>query len=296
MRYSIRHGQREVARSRSSAAAHRASRSAKHFGASVQNYARPIRIDKAALRLLAKRLAKRIRQEAKSFKGPLDYRMMFVEPAHIRTVRGDDEEIRVFVTSDLPSGLPSVAYSSDDPKYEVHLKEAQGHPTIRGGSMSVGHVHGLALVEGFRVLTVKVNGARTKTMLKLKDLEDDLFSLLIHEASHGAEAAFLPKKQQPSWRSDPVGYYNDPTEVRAYGQQIVDEVLKMTPVTAPISDRVIQMQLSRSRTWRLINHPHIRTDLPYLTPANQALIFKMVWRSLTDRAESSTVNRSDAHI
>ena len=155
---------------------------------------------------------------------------------------------------------------------------------------------------GLYMMTIEINGG--PALYDRKQWVESLYSTLIHEASHGAEVAFLPKKGVYKPRSpsgllktfmrkhallpgEPISrdilrniaYYNSPTEVRAYGQQVVDEVLRAVIPTASITSNLIDRALSlRSKVWERI--------LFFLTPKNENHIRKMVWRALTDRRRS----------
>lgn len=66
-------------------------------------------------------------------------------------------------------------------------------------------------------------------------LEEDVYSILLHEVTHLRD----PFKH---WGG---GYYNNPREVRAYLQQIVDEVEGLK------GD--VQQLLDKSKTWKRVN-------------------------------------------
>lgn len=111
-----------------------------------------------------------------------------------------------------------------------------------------------------------------------------LYSLLTHELTHAAESVFNhpdpayyrygPEKQEVT---DEIAYLNDPLEVRAWMQQIVDDVLrtfKNPIITNHVKDprRILDMALRMSTTWGVVQEK--------LTPQNRNKILKAVHDAL----------------
>lgn len=109
---------------------------------------------------------------------------------------------------------------------------------------------------------------------------------LVHELTHVAEWWFLPKRRLPTQESDVLkseegaqAYYNSPHEVRAFMQQVVDEILPKAAgfrrVTKPASTHdFVTKLLNTSRKWKQIE--------PHLNQQSTATLIKGVYRSLVD--------------
>jgi hypothetical protein len=110
-----------------------------------------------------------------------------------------------------------------------------------------------------------------------------LYSILIHEVTHAAESMFKGKGLSYSYDenrkvNDETAYMNDPKEIRAFMQQIVDETSRSAtvPVIRDHSNRdnqkLLNLCLKLSTTWKIIHAS--------LTPTNRAKILKAVYGEL----------------
>ena len=103
-----------------------------------------------------------------------------------------------------------------------------------------------------------------------------LYSILIHELTHTAEV-YYQKALQYKRDSDKEKYVNDPHEVRAFIQQIVDEVIRYGHKIrshAKSNKKLVDYVLGLSTTWG-----GIEADL---NPRNRAKILKAVYTALED--------------
>ncbi len=113
-----------------------------------------------------------------------------------------------------------------------------------------------------------------------------LYSILTHELTHAAESMFEGREPTYYQRgpegeqvvTDEVAYINDPKEIRAFMQQVVDEVLRYatTPMirdNAKNPKHLIDLSLKLSTTWKAID--------PHLTRANRSRILKAVYGALS---------------
>lgn len=111
-----------------------------------------------------------------------------------------------------------------------------------------------------------------------------IYSVLIHELTHMAEAwqnkpvTYKVKREGPGLpqETDRNQYLNDPSEVRAFTQEIVEQAtrgfrhtLRMTGWTL---QKRVEFALRFSDTWQMIEKD--------LTPANRAKIFKALYQEL----------------
>jgi hypothetical protein len=111
-----------------------------------------------------------------------------------------------------------------------------------------------------------------------QNIQYGLYSLLIHELTHAAEAMFKKKPGYDPENLDRRDYYNDPKEVRAFMQQVADEVLHYVGLDT-IRDyaggnnrKLVDTGLKVSATWREIG--------PFLTPANKRRVLSAVYAAM----------------
>ena len=127
-----------------------------------------------------------------------------------------------------------------------------------------------------RYLKVKVKKRKDKIEEPDKDkLKAELYSVLIHEATHLRDLNPYSGKVDPGSSA----YYNKPTEVRAFMQQVVDEVAQFAEKYAKEMEwfdadaNMVSLALENSRTWG-------RVKAGGMTKANQRKIMQAVWRDL----------------
>jgi hypothetical protein len=106
-----------------------------------------------------------------------------------------------------------------------------------------------------------------------------LYSILIHEVTHAAEVSFGGRatyKVKNDELQDDVAYVNDPKEVRAFIQQIVDEVVGNSKhLKSHFQGRkLVDMLLRMSTTWTLIEKD--------LRANSKKLILTAVYQALQD--------------
>lgn len=238
----------------------------------IEKHSRAIPIDKSGLRALTKRLEKRLSQAftvamRRKAEEPIRYQEVWARELHtLRNVMGHDIDVDVLVTAG---------------------KDRSGGPFVAAGG------YGKNRQTGRPVVIVKLNGSYSpKEYLPAVDtgmLTQGIYDILIHEMTHAADAEIKAKyKAGPASGAyvpdDIAAYYNDPKEVRAYMQQVVDEVLrygskrknleKVLELFKGPRQRGIEVILKNTETW-----PEIE---PHLTDANKAKILKAVYRALDD--------------
>ena len=106
-----------------------------------------------------------------------------------------------------------------------------------------------------------------------------LYSVLIHELTHVMEMPFMrgPAYEQEDERPSNVKeYVNSPIEVRAFMQQIVDEVLvwakRAVSRTGKTNRSLIDQVLRRSTTWQRVHH--------HMNAANRKKLLSAVYDAL----------------
>jgi hypothetical protein len=119
-----------------------------------------------------------------------------------------------------------------------------------------------------------------------KCLAYGLFTILIHELTHAAEAFYtkLPEYylQTPEGKTvvDWKKYVNSPIEVRSHMQQIVDESLRWGHRLFKHKSDLINISLKLSTTWSVIEKD--------LTPSNRNKILKAVYTAFEEEGLLAT--------
>lgn len=104
-------------------------------------------------------------------------------------------------------------------------------------------------------ISIAVNGSvMPMEYLKSTTLTDDLYSMLLHEFTHAMDLSGIVNQKVNDVSTDTglTEYYNQPREVRAYLQQIIDEVQKVIPaIIKQYANRhkLMDEVLKRSFTW-----------------------------------------------
>lgn len=147
------------------------------------------------------------------------------------------------------------------------------------------------------IVIVKINGSYTAReyidIAESKILDDRIYGILVHEMTHAADVATKAQYEVgsaggPYTTKDLKSYYNDPKEVRAYMQQVVDEVLsfggkrqnvdKMLKLFGPENERGrqrgVEVLLKNTETWSEVEK--------HLNFTNRKKILKAVYRALVD--------------
>lgn len=136
-------------------------------------------------------------------------------------------------------------------------------------------------------LTINVNSERTpnEILSRLNHVEKEAFSVLIHEATHLKDIIRVsPQSDVADEESKAREYHNKQIEVRAFMQQIADEVLtegERLAKSIGVGDWGVNLDrgfmdkvLDHSKTWQRVKDT--------LTTRNKQLILKGVTRTLSD--------------
>lgn len=238
--------------------------------------ARPIPVDKGEARKLARRIVKELPAELRfrpeDMKGPINrargYRAGWTMPVGTyltKDVQGTQVEVPVRVRFEALDG------------WGVRRWVAGGGIATRYQSTG-GHGQKMAL-------NLFINsGAVVQDLLDhLGEVEDELFSTIIHEATHLSDILKHEYEAADS-ASGGESYYNAPTELRAFMQQVADEVLREADKVGksggawilgpePTGNMVVNL-LERSNTWERIRRQ--------LTPTSTKTILRGVTRALQD--------------
>ena len=239
-----------------------ASRVARPFGAGSHmtkalRYARAIRLDKRGVDELAKLLEQYLSRNVP--KGPWGNRTLNPRgyPHTIRAVDGSTMVVQVLLK----------ARESDSPYY-----------VLDGGS---GHA------KGQPVVVIHLNGSLEIPKNTGGVLKTQLYPVLLHELTHAADkytrGGLGMSLDEARGNED---YYNDPGEVRAYMQEVVDEVMRHSRHFDTFfrkfgPSRGLEYLLKFSATWTEAS--------PYWTEVNRRKVIKAVSQAI---AESPSEVRS----
>jgi len=134
---------------------------------------------------------------------------------------------------------------------------------------------------GNQVVVIDLNGRYPVRVFKdTKESSDLLWDHLIHEITHVADKFKKEKKTETGSRVkntlevDLDEYYNDPAEVRAYMQEVVDQVINNYPKLQRYGRKGLDYALNVSSTWKEIN--------PYLNRQNRGKILSAVGKAVSE--------------
>ena len=214
---------------------------------------RVIRVDKHGIKQLAKELE--VYLARKTPPAPWGNRMLLRgHPFQIRAVDGSIREVFIQIKS----------VETDNPYYVVS--------------------GGLGYAQGKPVVVVFVNGSLdVKNPAANRSVQNQLYPVLLHELTHAADkfTQGVGEELTEEEARDNDRYYNHPTEVRAYLQEILHEIDHMLPhignlrkVLYPNMGEALRVVLNQSKTWEEIE--------PHLTYRNKKLIMKAVAQEYED--------------
>lgn len=135
---------------------------------------------------------------------------------------------------------------------------------------------GMGTYRGEPIVIITINGSTVIPKNTAGVLERQLFPVLLHELTHVADK-YKGRGVAPDMSRDEAqgnaAYYNDPGEVRAYMQEVVDEIEAKSKHFSVFMDRFgpskgLEYLLKSSNTWDEIS--------PYWTEANKRLVIKAV--------------------
>lgn len=234
---------------------------------------RAIPLDKYRLKKLAETLQGVIEKKTKNQSGPLG-RSVLVEALPFDIKRADGVELDIFIR------ILTIPTSS---RYFV----------VSGG---IGKTR-----SGQTAIVIHFNGSEDAEAIHKSAAGSDLianeiYKVLIHEVTHAAD--ILGKGyglSEEEAQAKPEVYYNDPSEIRAYLQEILEELenrIKYYPKFVTMfkgRGKGLMNLMNMSSTWKELE--------PYLTESNKRLILKSValkvdqWESEQGRKDASLVDR-----
>jgi hypothetical protein len=216
--------------------------------------ARAIRIDKREVQELSKALEKVVSRKTDG-RTPLGRQRL--------TPRGYPYTVTAVDGSQVPVLIVLDAAPTDNPYYVVD-----------GGVGRAGKQV---------VVVVGLNGSKPIPKNTGGVLARQIFPVLLHELTHVADKYKGKGVAQDMTRDEAAGnpaYYNEPGEVRAYMQEVVDEASerfrhwdKLVRIS-PTKAKAVDYLLGTSSTWSEVS--------PHWTPRNKQLVLKAVVQALDD--------------
>jgi len=223
--------------------------------------ARPIRLDKSRVKRESDRIAqKMVRDFRKLPEGEGIGR--YVANFHTDVVNVAGETVPVVVVVKSASGkMPKPTWISAE-------------ECVMGGG--AGTVPG----KKDRAVLIQINGNYYPRLFDTDVFRRELYKIMLHELTHVADKYRRSEKTRrrvPTLEElDLEKYYNEPAEVRAYMQEIVEEVRGYFPAIYEHRGRrdAMKYSLKLSETWERIE--------PHLTRRNKNKILSAVWSEIQD--------------
>lgn len=208
----------------------------------------------------------------------------------VRWLKRQPEDEVIGNATDVASGLIYVGDADGRSSHAVNVtvgfrpSSAKGAAVLAGrslpGSITV-YVNGALTPKDWLVPTPMINRLEPMPACTHETcLVYGLYSLLIHELTHNADIFATKLQYNPQEVLDKGEaawgpYVNDPAEVRAFMQQVVDETERMARkirTHVPSNQRLVDMVLRLSTTWSIIEK--------HLNSRNKARILKAVYDML----------------
>jgi len=231
---------------------------------------RPIRLDKSAIRRLIDTLLKKLDRKLSRMDDdePLGRMQIAKVPFKVEGTSGKDIQLVVVLRS-KPSSSPF---------------------PVTGGGM------GTLRATGKTAIVVELNGRYQVSFYKGSPdgsmLHDGLWNALLHELTHVADE-YREKVEETTTHVktedelDPKWYYNQGSEVRAYMQEVVDQVLDVLPKFQKTFDDKTSLvyALKFSETWGEVKE--------HLTPRNKKKVLGAVWSAIQDVSSRAASRASE---
>jgi len=225
---------------------------------------RAIPIDKHRLYELAKTLQEVIERKTKGVEGSLGKRVLNPwAPYDIRAADGSDLDVYIRLES-VPTQSPYYIVGGG-------MGHASGKPVV------VVHVNG----------SIDAQNINRASQGHQTSVADQIYPVLIHEVTHAADifakGEGVAKHMTPDQARGNAAYYNNPSEVRAYMQEIVHEAERNFPHFDKFvkafkgTSKAFEVLLKQCSTWMEVS--------PYLTEKNKQLVIKSVAQHLDEWQE-----------
>lgn len=214
--------------------------------------ARAIRLDKASLLDLSKDLEEAVVRRGSN--EPMGQKVLANKPFVVKAVDGSPVSLQV-VLATRPSDNPDIVLDG-----------------------------GVGTYKGDKVVLIYLNGSQPglKSWAQKKLLSHKLYPVLIHEMTHVSDkyTKGVGDRMTQEEARDNAAYYNDPSEVRAYMQEVVSEASERFPIwdklvkISPTKAKAVDYLIGNSGTWAEVS--------PYWTTSNKQKVLKAVVQALDE--------------
>lgn len=236
--------------------------------------ARPIQIDRASLMQSVKRLQNFLSTGywGRNQGEQIGSRLGFKDSVSVRGTNGSvfDVEVQYRSRSD-----PSVA--------DLALGGGSGHITNTKKPAVVVLLNGVYTPAAFASTQSSSRSAQ------------EIFEMLAHEITHQSDSFKIETQEttqevKKENEIDPIEYYNDPAEVKAFMRSIFEEVYKYLPKMLKVFslNRCIQIGFRDSETWNRIKK--------HLTEQNKKTIMNGVYRAVSDQLNQDGVGKAASEL
>ena len=241
---------------------------------------RPIQINKAVIKPNAVRCYRTLLEVIEKYKPAPKFQDVDLKstPSGLRLM-GQDRHIGMLevtpVGSDTPVSVPLIL--NFRVAHKTWIREF-----ISGGRITNRGYYGDTRLSPIK-MEVSVNLSNSYNDLmdprNKTQITQEIFSVLVHELTHAKD--WYPLERPPLDYEQPEVYHNLTQEVRAFMQQISDEVITYPTTNFTDLNKFFEKALDFSTTWHRIKK--------YLNPQNKKLILKGVWTALHDAIKSGEV-------
>lgn len=191
-------------------------------------------------------------------------------------LRGSNEPMGKTILANKPYSVKAVDGSTIDLNIVLATEESDSGEIATWG--------GVGSYNDKKVIIIYLNGSLKgiKELAEKEILWKKIWPILIHEITHVSDkyTKGIGKPLKEDGSIDYVIYYNDPSEVNAYLQEIVDEVSerfqywdKLVSIS-PSNAKAVDYLLGASATWENVS--------PFLNQENKNRVLKSVAQALND--------------
>lgn len=223
--------------------------------------ARTVPLDKQSILRFTEFLERELAELAAKHEGPFGHKVLGQWPYELTAVDG----------TDLKTYVRFEAVPTRDPDYVLE----GGVGFLRGTPIVVVQINGTLDADAIR------KGAETH-IVKIQ-----LYNLLIHELTHVADKYLRGVGEgmsEDDLRQNPAVYYNSPSELHAFMQEVVDQVsqrfVHYEKLEKRFGQKALGMLLNMSETWSKVS--------PHWTERNKQKVLKAVYQALDEWKDART--------
>ena len=205
-----------------------------------------------------------------------------------------DDKITLYALGTMSDVFRDTTTRDYGPAFSIHMAFLDGYSLFHTAALVINTRPTVRSIESilvsanydtlYRNIKLLFNGSATlaevKAEIKNRGLRKVVVSSLLHEVTHGLDYGM--SSHNPEY-SDNAAYFNDPYEIRAVAQSIVNDIqigLRRFKGLTPGSQKfntAVRKLLDRSYEWKRL--------VKDLTPDNKQVILKAVYAGAQDEVE-----------